>query len=462
VDLVVRNVEVGAHRGLDVLIAEGRVVQIGRRLRAAQVIDGAGGALIPGLIDHHIHILASAARADTVTLADARGADEVTARLRRAAADRPVGAWIRAAGYHEHHCGILDRARLDEMLPAHPLRVEHQSGSLWVLNSLALDQVATPDAPPALERDALGRATGNIWRGEHWLRERLGRIAPPLAPVGRMLAALGVTGLMDASATTDADTAQLLADAHRAKDLPQRIALMSAGPLCAPADAAISVGPVKFLLDDHALPDLEHLEHALADARRQQRAAAFHCVTHGELALALAALDAAGTRRGDRIEHGGLIAAHSIADLQRLQLTVVTQPSFIRERGDRYLNNVDVDAQADLYRCGSLVRAGVSVAGSTDAPYGSIDPWAAMRAAVARRTLGDRPIGTDEAIEPAAALDLFQSALHDCGGAPRQIVAGGPADLCLLNSPLDCVLRELSADAVAATLVNGEIIYRKP
>ena len=303
--------------------------------------------------------------------------------------------------------GELDAAALDALAPRNPLRVQHQTGALWVLNSAALAAVGANDGPDCVERGADGRPTGRIWRGDAWLRTRIGAEPPLLAPVGRQLAACGVTQLTDASVTTDADAADRLADARRAGALPQRLTLMSGGALTAPADGAFAVGPVKVLLDDHALIDLDDFTSRIADARRQGRAVAVHCVTAGELALTLAAFEAAGAQAGDRIEHGGVIPAAAIGQLRTAGLAVVTQPAFVAERGDRYLAEVDPAEQADLYRCASLQAAGVPVAGSSDAPYASPDPWAGMAAAMRRRTMAGATLGGAERVDAmTAACDV--------------------------------------------------------
>ena len=67
----------------------------------------------------------------------------------------------------------------------------------------------------------------------------------------------------------------------------------------------------------------------------------------------------------------------------------------------------------DLYRLRSLLEAGVTVAGSTDAPFGGSDPWQAIRAAVDRRTLSGAALGQDEAVSAEVAISLFTS------GCPR-------------------------------------------
>ena len=458
--LLIRNVEVDGRQDLDVRIRDGVVVEIGRRLPGrGEELDGAGGALIPGLADHHIHLLGLAAQRESVLLDGVTRPGDFAARIAAAVAQRPPGAWVRVVGYHEAMAGELDRGVLDLIAPRHRLRVQHQTGSLWVLNSLALEAVSGSDDPASVERGADGQATGRIWRGDAWLRTRIVRPPPPLAAIGRELAAFGITALTDASVTTDADAAGRLAAAHRVGDLPQRLTLMSGGPLQAPSDGAFSVGPLKILLDDHDLPDLEDFVRRIGQARRWGRAVAVHCVTAGELALSLAAFETAGAAAGDRIEHGGVIPRPAIAELRALGLTVVTQPAFIRERGDRYAAEVDPADLGDLYRCASLLAAGVPLAASSDAPYASPDPWRSMTAAVERRSLGGLTLGADEAVTPAVALSLYLGDPGAPGRLVRRVEPGAAADLCLLKAPLRDVFAASGAEMVRATLLDGQLTY---
>jgi len=457
--LLVRNVEVEGRPGQDVRLADGRIAELGPRLAGGgEEIDGRGGALISGLIDHHIHLLAAAARTDSLVLDDVEGPAALAARLRAWALARPAGQWVRAVGYHESHAGPLGLRELDQIAPHNPVRVQHQTGALWILNSRALERLGG-DLPVFVERDPSGALTGRVWRGDAWLQGRIGRQSPPLAPIGRALAAAGVTGVTDASVTTDADSAASLTEAVRAEALPLRLRLMSGGTLETPEDGAFTEGPLKVLLDDRDLPALDDLLERIAAARSAARPLAVHCVTASELALTLAALEAAGAGAGDRIEHGGVIPADAIGAIARLGLTVVTQPGLVFERGDRFLADVEPGEQPDLYRCASLLRAGVAVAGSSDAPYASLDPWIAMRTAVRRRTRGGRPIGLDERVSPAAALKLYQGGFDRPGGPARRVEPGAPADLCLLKAPLREALEALSADLVAATLVGGQLTF---
>jgi predicted amidohydrolase YtcJ len=235
--------------------------------------------------------------------------------------------------------------------------------------------------------------------------------------------------------------------------------VMSGGALASPSDGAFRVGPVKVLLDDDDLPDFDRVAATITRAHGWGRGVAVHCVTAGELAFALAAFGQADAGPGDRIEHGGVVHPDAAARIADLGLTVVTQPGFIAERGDRYLAEVDPADQPYLYPCASLIAAGVRVAGSSDAPYASPDPWAAMAAAVNRTTRGGLPLGLEERVAPRRALALFLGKFDDPGGPSRRVAEGAAADLCLLRSPLAEALAEPSADQVAATIVAGRMVF---
>src|SRR5207248_3186551 len=83
---------------------------------------------------------------------------------------------------------------------------------------------------------------------------------------------------------------------------------------------------------------------------------------------------------------------------------------------------VDVDDLDSLYRCRTLLDAGVPVAFGTDAPFGHADPWRAVAAAV------DRALGPAEGVEAATALSRFLSPPLQPGCAPRRVAAGERAN----------------------------------
>jgi hypothetical protein len=322
------------------------------------------------------------------------------------------------------------------------VRVQHASGALWVLNSPALEAVGLADHP-----------TGRLYGMDAFLRDRLGGQPPDLGEVSRALAAVGVTGVTDATPYDRIDDVRRLAGA-----MPQRVMVTGAPHLDRGDGGGLLVGPAKVIVADHDPPPVEALVDAIGEARRRDRAVAFHCASRLGLVLALAAVEAAGARAGDRIEHGAVIPDDAIATLAGLGVTVVTQPAFVADRGDRYLADVEPDDVPHLWRCGSLLRAGVPVAASSDAPHGPADPWRALAAAVTRRTADGAVLGEHERVDARTALDLFLGPLDQPGGPPRRVDVGAPADLCLLHRPLADALTEPDAALVRLTLVAGRVL----
>ena len=459
--LVIRDAEVAAVR-MDLRVEHGIIAALGRALEPRPgdlVLEARGGALLPGLHDHHLHLLSWAAALGSLSCGPpALQSERSLAEILVAAAARAQG-WLRGVGYHESVAGPLDRDRLDAWVSKLPFRVQHRSGALWILNSAAcraLGLDAGVDAP-GVERDASGRATGRLFRLDAWLRERLGaEPLPDLTPVGAALARFGATGVTDATPALGPAAALALAGAAGSAVLPQQLVLLG---VAAPVAGAL-VGPLKLVLDERALPPLPELVGRMRRAHAS-RGVAVHCVTRAELVLALAAFEEAGARPGDRIEHASVAPSELVAWIARLGLTVVTQPGFVRSRGDTYLRDVEPADRAWLYRCAGFTAASVALGAGTDAPFGEPDPWLAMQAAVDRRTAAGATLGSAEALSPERALALFTTPAEAPGGAPRRVAVGAPADLCLLDRPWVRARDALASAAVAATLRAGRPIYTR-
>lgn len=449
----------------DVFISDGVIREIGMGLPTTgyDVVEGRRGALIPGLHDHHLHLHALAAAKTSVRCGPPHvtNADELSAEL--AAAPTTGGdEWVRGVGYVETVAGLLDRLALDRLHARRPVRLQHRSGAVWFLNSAAatIVNLASGDHP-GIERDASGTPTGRVWRADTWLREQLGGARPPgLAAVGSQLAQFGVTGVTDATPDLSADTLSDLIDQRVIGSFPQRLHLLGVGLDAVGLDPAVTVGPYKIVLADSDLPDFAGLCRRIRTVHGHGRGVAVHCVTRESLVLLLAALDEVGTHPDDRVEHGAVIAPETTVELRRRAIPVITQPGFITDRGDDYLDRLAPRDTADLYRCRTLVDSGVPVALSSDAPYGPTDPWAVIAAAATRVAPDGRIVGSDERISRSTALRLCLAPLTDPAGPPRTVAVGGPADLVLLADALETAL-VIGADAVRCTVIGGQVIYHR-
>lgn len=467
--MLIRRAEVGAHREIDVRLAAGRISEIAPRLEPhadESVIDAAGGTLLPGLHDHHLHLLALAASERSVRCGPPEVHDESALAKALAGASTHAG-WVRGVGYHESVAGPLDRAILDRLIPDRPARLQHRSGALWIVNSagarrLGLDDWAACEdgRDEGVERDTAGRATGRIYRADAWLRTRLAPSDPPvLDGIGARLARYGVTGLTDATPANGPDELRVFETALGSGALPQRLVIMGGAALPRPTHPRATRSAVKIVLDERALPRFDAFRDAIAGAHAADRPVAIHCVTRTELVLAVAALEAAGIHVGDRLEHASIAPPALVTELAGLGITVVTQPHFLYERGDAYARDVDDADRPWLYRCRGFLEAGVPLGGGTDAPFGSPDPWRAMRSAVDRRSASGLEFEASEALTPEEALALFTSAPRAPGGPARPLCPGAVADLCLLDRPWARARDLLASDCVAATFLDGETLW---
>jgi predicted amidohydrolase YtcJ len=395
------------------------------------VLDAAFGAVLPGLHDHHVHLRSAAAALTSVRVGppQVRSGDDFA----RAVATAEVGSdgWIRAIGYHDSVAGPLDRFMLDELAASVPVRVQHRSGALWIVNSAGLARVGLAAHP-----DGRLLSVDTTWS------DAVERRDTGLADLSRRLAGYGVTGITDATPDLGPDDVAEFAKAQNRGELRQRVHYLAPG---------------KRILHDDDL-DLDSLTGWIAVRHAAGGPVAVHCVTDAQLVVTIAALRAAGMHTADRIEHAAVVPRDVLDDLARLGVTVVTQPNFVAERGDQYLAGIPADEHDQLWRVSSLLAANVPVALSTDMPFGDGDPWAAMRAAVYRTTADGAVLNADECVSPRKALTMFLGR-PDQPAHARAVKPNEPGDLCVLLVPPADALAELDAHAVAATVIGGELVY---
>jgi hypothetical protein len=170
-----------------------------------------------------------------------------------------------------------------------------------------------------------------------------------------------------------------------------------------------------------------------------------------------------GNPRRHRIEHGGAMYPALTARAAELGIPVVSQPGFLSDLGDGFA--AAFPDQADqLYAFRSWQRAGITVAGSSDAPVITPDPLTGIRDAIVRRTAAGRVIGAGERLAARDAL-----ALYTTGGAFAKhreteigsLEPGRLADFTVLDrSPLSVDPELITGIQVLATVVDGTPTYQ--
>ncbi|MBL1101777.1 amidohydrolase [Streptomyces coffeae] len=178
---------------------------------ATEVVDLAGGLLIPGFQDAHVHPAVAGVQMLGCDLSDQRSADGYLAVVAQYAKDHPDAAWIRGGGWSMDIFpgGMPTRGMLDAVVPDRPVMLTNRDGhGAWV-NTRALELSGidrhTPDpADGRIEREPDGAPAGTLQEGAMDLVGRHLPLATPDEAHAGLLAAqehlfsLGVTGWQDA------------------------------------------------------------------------------------------------------------------------------------------------------------------------------------------------------------------------------------------------------------------------
>ena len=516
--------DTGSGGAQSMLVRDGRIAALGpaAAVRAAAQPGAAvlrldGATVIPGLIDAHCHVinvgyLAAGADCSQPTAPDIAA---IQARLRAAAAATPAGSWVMGSGYVEYKLAERrhpTRADLDAAVPDRPAVIYHTSLHACVLNSAALREAGFEDDQPdppdgVLGRDDQGRLTGVVFEGPMFrvfadkLRDDLaGMDAAARARVvrraGQRLAALGLTAACDADMRCP--TLAAYAEADEDGGLSQRIygltvhdqvdELVTSG-LRGRRSGRLAAEAVKIWADGgmssrtaaihgtYPVPPfgsgvLYFAPDELTAIVGDLAARGFQVCIHAqgdraiEITLDAYAQTLAGTRgnpRRHRIEHGGAMYPALTARAAALGIPVVSQPGFLSDLGDGFAEAFP--DQADLlYAFRSWQRAGITVAGSSDAPVITPDPLTGIRDAILRRTAGGRVIGPDERLAAREAL-----AMYTAGGAFAMhreteigsLEPGKLADFTVLDrNPLSVEPEQITGIRVLATVVDGTPTYQ--
>lgn len=456
-------------RVCDLRIVAGRIAAIAERLDrlpGEPLLDVGGGVVMRGLHDHHIHLLATARALESVPCGPPSVCDPASLARALQAARPSADGWVRGVGFHDSVVPGMDRHWLDRVHPRIPVRIQQRSGMLWILNTAALTALGlfeASDLPPGIERLADGTPSGRCYALDDWLGERLGAHMPDLHELGVTLARYGVTGVTDAGVRNGPAEWGCIASAQARGELPQRVLMMGSEALGGYPGSGerLARGALKIYLRESDFDGFDMIADRVRVAHAMGRAVAIHCVTRAELVVALAALERAGARCEDRIEHAAICDDEALAWIVRLGIRVVSQPHFIAERGDRYREEVAPEDQRWLWRAAAFRNAGIPFAAGTDAPYGLPDPWTAMRNAVRRCTIDGHAMGAEEALSPGEVLGLFHGDPWAPGSGSPWPVVGDRADLCVLDLPWRALLGDLDACHVRATLIAGVIVYQR-
>ena len=501
-----------------VAIADDRIVAVGsnadiRRLSSnhTRIVDCHGLTLLPGFNDAHCHLPGLARRLQDLDCNPQRAPSipALLALVRKWAAARPLGSWVRGHGYDDLRMDDRrhpNRWELDAAAPENPVWLEHRSGHASALNSLALQLAGihreTPDPPGGvIERDpATGDPTGVLFEMRSYLRQRLGstrtsqEFAEGMRAAGQLLNRYGITSVQDAGADNGIERWRSFRQLRSLGALSCRITMFAGvgqleelatipspsgvgpwwgRPAFGSGDYWLRLGHAKIMLTltSGALsPSAPELAELIRGAHRRGFPVAIHCIE--EEAIAVAAEVLAANRHPalvDRLEHCAEGTPHLVEVVRECGAAVVINPGFIYHNGASYRENVEPRLLPHLYPAGALHHAGVAVAFGSDAPVIDPNPWPAIYSAVTRRARDGDPLrsghNTNQTVTTEAALRMYTTAAAEVEGTScgkGSIAPGKLADMVLVNAdPPAAEPEDLAGLEAVMTVIGGRVVWSK-
>lgn len=509
------------------LVEDGRVRKVGTlaELEAEAAAAGArrldlhGATAVPGLQDAHGHLESYGESLEQLDLRAVEGFDELVARVARAAAELPAGAWVRGRGWDQTLWPggeFPTHAALSEAVPSHPVLLERVDGHAALVNAKALELAGLKDAkalPRRVEggeilRDEAGSPTGVLL--DRAVELVLPFVPPPTAADLRRrilraqaaLLKLGLTCVHDMGVTPQALSVlreleqegllrlRVIAYLWGNDELDEKLLarLRSGGP-----DARLSVAGLKLMADGalgsrgaalledysdrpgwrgHLLLSEKELGRRLALCGRYGLQPAVHAIGDRanrvvlDLIDQLEALDAGYRTLRPRIEHAQVLAPKDWPRFPRLGVVPSMQP---------------VHATSDMAwiekRLGSVRSRGTYVwrtlagdlgalAFGSDFPVETPDPLRGLYAARTRqddRGLPAEGFQPEERLDGAAALAGYTSgaayAVHQEELRGR-LLPGFAADLTIVSvDPVTCPPAALLEARALATMIDGELVW---
>lgn len=510
-------------RASAVAVRDGRIVAVGgdADVRAfhgpkTRVVDLAGGSVVPGLADAHLHVENMGQFLENLSLVGATSLQEALDRVAARAKAMPPGEWLLGRGWDQNDWPEkrfptaleLDRAAGDR--PVYLVRIDGHAG--WAnTRAITLAGVTAATADPSggrIIRDAAGAPAGVFVDTAQALVAS--RVPPPSREVRKRrlakglaaAAAAGLTSVHDAGVTVE--MVGLYKELLAEDALPVRVYVMLRGPgeflekgaALEPevglGDGRLTVRSIKvvadgalgsrgaWLLEPYAdepgtrglnTVDPAVYERLLGEAVRRGFQVATHAIGDAANRFVLDAYERAfaggdGAARRFRVEHAQILAPADVPRFKKLGVLPSMQPTHCTSdmywAGDR----VGPERVKGAYLWKTFLDQGVPVPAGSDAPVESIAVMPGIMAAVTRQDAKGWPEGgwqPQERVSLEQALRMFtrDEAYAAFDEKDRgAITVGRRADFTVLGRDLTRVApADLDDVPVRMTIVGGRVVH---
>jgi predicted amidohydrolase YtcJ len=502
----------------------GKVLEIGDSgsLRAkyatAAVIDGRGKTLLPGLIDAHGHVLHLGLASVRIQLTGTTSLKQAQQVIGAYAKANPQLAWLQGGGWNQviWNLGRFPTAQeLDAAVADRPAALSRIDGHAKWLNTKALRVagISKDTADPIggrIERDAAGNPSGVLVDNAMNLVDA---VIPQPSDAERLAAlraamthmnSVGLTGVGDAGVDAKviasykrlADQGQLSVRMYAMiADTGDDFTLLSkSGLLLGYGNDRLTVRSVK-LFADGALgsrgaallapysdkPDQRGLlfmsnaemQHKIETALSKGYQVNIHAIGDAANHQVLDAFEAAyrtvgGRQLRNRIEHAQIVALPDIPRFKQLDLIASMQPTHATSDMNMAEARIGPERLKGAYAWRTFHDQGTVIAGGSDFPVESDNPFFGLHAAVTLTDHANQPPGGWHPEQAMTLLEAFRAFTLDAAYAEHQektlgsLEPGKWADFIVIDRDLFKIpAADIWKIRVDETWLAGEKIYSR-
>lgn len=507
-------VEVGSNKEIQKLVDE-----------KTEIIDLKNKRVVPGMNDSHMHLLSYGLSTKKVDLRECKSLQDIKREMQRyleGEEEQYFGDWIVGHGWNEEN---FDNPQLplaeflDEISKDRPIYISRACYHIAAVNSKALElaginsSTKDPDGGK-IDRSAEGKETGILRENGLLLVYNLIEISDEIDVLKRLIIDSAEDALKVGLTSIQSDDFGHLKDYNKVIEayksleeegkLPIRInhqmlvkldvlqELIGRGVKTGEGSNTLKFGPLKVLADGSLggrtaallegyeddkdnkgilIHSKSYLKELLKTAAAGGIQLAVHAIGDRAMEEVLSVYEEVYQKdlsKRPRLIHCQITNDSILNKMADLNVMADIQPSFVMTDMKMVANRVGEGRAEDSYNWKTMLEKGIRVAGSSDAPIESFNPFLGIYAAVTRRNMEGAPEGgwyPQESLSLMEAIELytvgssFATFEEDIKGKLKK---GYLADFIILDrdifeiSPLDIKNIE-----VETTYVGGECKYKQ-